>query len=152
MSIIPYNKENLEKLCKESYSYAEVLRKTGRAVAGGSQKLLKKKIAEYSIDVSHFTSKRWQHSPEYDLRNHLEEIFIVNSKYSDPTIKKYLISENLLPYKCDVCGCNGTWQGKVLSLQLHHKNGKHNDNRLENLVFLCPNCHAITDNYGGRNK
>jgi 5-methylcytosine-specific restriction endonuclease McrA len=36
-------------------------------------------------------------------------------------------------------------------MQLHHVNGKGKDNRLENIVFLCPNCHAKTDNWGGRN-
>ena len=38
-----------------------------------------------------------------------------------------------------------------LNAQLHHKNGDGTDNRLENVEFLCPNCHSQTDTYGGRN-
>ena len=58
MALRKYTKEWLEELCAESYSYAEVLRKAGRAQAGGSQNTLKKKIAEFEIDISHFTGQR----------------------------------------------------------------------------------------------
>ena len=60
MALKKYTKEWLEELCSESYSYAEVLRKAGRAQSGGSQSILKKKIEEYNIDISHFTGQRWQ--------------------------------------------------------------------------------------------
>ena len=40
--------------------------------------------------------------------------------------------------------------GYELVLQLHHINGNNTDNRLENLMFLCPNCHSITENFAGR--
>ena len=59
MALKKYTKEWLEELCSESYSYAEVLRKAGRAQSGGSQSILKKKIEEYNIDISHFTGQRW---------------------------------------------------------------------------------------------
>ena len=55
MSLRKYDKEWLEELCKDSYSLAEVLRKAGRKQAGGNQEILKKKIAEFNIDTSHFT-------------------------------------------------------------------------------------------------
>ena len=50
-----YTKEWLSELCKESYSYAEVLRKAGRKQGGGTQATLRKKIEEFKIDISHFT-------------------------------------------------------------------------------------------------
>lgn len=56
-----------------------------------------------------------------------------------------------IPYQCETCGSDGSWLGKKLALQLDHRNGKNNDNRIENLRYLCPNCHAITESFCGRN-
>lgn len=77
-------------------------------------------------------------------------IFTDNSLYSNDVVKKSLISNNLIPYKCEVCGIE-KWNGKDIKLELHHKNGNNKDNRLENLCFLCPNCHSQTENFRGRN-
>ena len=51
---------------------------------------------------------------------------------------------------CEICGCS-TWQGVKLPLELHHKNCNHNDNTLENLQILCPNCHSIQEGNSGAN-
>lgn len=150
MALRKYTKEWLEELCSESYSYAEVLRKAGRAQAGGSQNTLKKKIEEYNIDISHFTGQRWQHSPAFQEKYTPENLFVKNSSVSNQTIRKYLDKYELIPYVCSECGCDGNWRGKVLALQLHHKDGDNTNNELDNLIYLCPNCHAITDTYGGK--
>ena len=152
MALRKYTKEWLEELCAESYSYAEVLRKAGRAQAGGSQETLKKKIAEYEIDITHFTGQRWQHSPEFQEKYTPENLFIYGTTASNQTLKKYLLQYKLLEYKCSECGCDGNWRGHILALQLHHKDGDHRNNKLTNLTFLCPNCHAIKDSYGGKNN
>jgi Zn finger protein HypA/HybF involved in hydrogenase expression len=67
------------------------------------------------------------------------------------SIRKIIIKENLIEYKCSECGIQ-TWNNKPLSLHLDHINGRSNDNRLENLRFLCPNCHSQTETYTGKNK
>ena len=152
MALRKYSKEWLEELCSESYSYAEVLRKAGRAQAGGSQNTLKKKIEEYNIDVSHFTGQRWQHSPTFQEKYTPENLFVKDCPVSNQTIRKYLDKYNLIPYVCSECGCDGSWRGKVLALQLHHKDGDHNNNELSNLTYLCPNCHAVTDNFSGKHN
>lgn len=83
----------------------------------------------------------------------LEEILVENSNYNNRTsLKKRILDEKLLEYKCALCGNTGEWMGKELSLQLDHKNGKNNDHRLKNLRFLCPNCHSQTETYAGKNK
>lgn len=62
-------------------------------------------------------------------------------------LKEKIIKENLLPYKCQKCGCDGHWQDGIISLQLHHKDGNHQNDDLSNLEFLCPNCHSLTDSW-----
>jgi len=52
--------------------------------------------------------------------------------------------------RCALCGNSGEWQGKPLTLQLDHANGRYDDNRLENLRWLCPNCHSQTETFAGR--
>ena len=52
-----------------------------------------------------------------------------------------------MPYKCKECGISEKWNNKPIILHLDHINGINNDNRLENLRFLCPNCHSQTDTY-----
>lgn len=78
-------------------------------------------------------------------------IFIENSNYSNEIVKKRIIDENLLEYKCLKCQID-SWCGETIVLDLDHINGNNKDNRLENLRFLCPNCHSQTDTYKGRNK
>lgn len=80
-----------------------------------------------------------------------EEIFCVGSTYSRHHLKRKLINEGQVPYRCE-CGLDGLWQGKLLSLQIDHINGVSNDNRLSNLRFICPNCHSQTDTYAGKNS
>jgi 5-methylcytosine-specific restriction endonuclease McrA len=67
------------------------------------------------------------------------------------SVRKRIIKENLLPYKCNECRIS-EWKGKKLSLHLDHINGVNGDNRIENLRFLCPNCHSLTETYTGKNK
>jgi Zn finger protein HypA/HybF involved in hydrogenase expression len=64
-------------------------------------------------------------------------------------IKQRLIRLGLKQHRCETCGIS-EWLGKPLSLALHHINGDGDDNRLENLEPLCPNCHSQTENFAGR--
>lgn len=79
------------------------------------------------------------------------EIFTENSGYSNELVKQRIVKDNLLAYHCVKCKID-SWQGETLVLDLDHINGNNKDNRLENLRYLCPNCHSQTDTYKGRNK
>ena len=65
------------------------------------------------------------------------------------TIKDKLFREGFKQKKCERCG-RITWMGEPIPLELHHKDGDHNNNVLSNFEILCPNCHAFTENYRGR--
>lgn len=80
----------------------------------------------------------------------IAELFVAGRVRSRGHLKGRLLREGLKESRCEGCGIS-EWQGEPLSMQLHHKNGDGLDNRLENLEFLCANCHSLTDTYGGRN-
>ena len=156
----PYTKEWLEELCSESYSYAEVLRKAGRSTGGGSTASLKSKIQEYNIDISHFTGKLWRESPNQQERNDLgsrekytlDEVFVKGSEVTQKVLRGYVERHKIIPYFCCNCKCDGHWQNGIISLEIHHIDGDNTNNEISNLQYLCPNCHALTKTYRGKNK
>lgn len=86
------------------------------------------------------------------IKKNIKKRILNLEEYATRTsIRKIIIKENLIEYKCSECGIQ-TWNNKPLSLHLDHINGRSNDNRLENLRFLCPNCHSQTETYTGKNK
>lgn len=72
--------------------------------------------------------------------------------YPTGKLKKRLVKEGILEYKCVLCDNPGSHNGSPLTLQLDHINGINNDHRLENVRLLCPNCHTQQDTYAGKNK
>ena len=143
--------EEFQNIVQQANSYSDCLRALGLGTNGGSSTdTLKRRIAELDCDISHFGKKEKTQSPQ--AKYSLDEILIENSTYANISrLKERLIKEGRLEYKCQNCGIK-EWQSKPLSLHLDHINGKNNDHRIENLRFLCPNCHSQTDTYAGRNK
>lgn len=79
------------------------------------------------------------------------KVFVENSKYSNDLVKQCIAADNMFEYKCSKCGID-SWQGEAIVLELDHINGVNCDHRVENLRYMCPNCHSQTDTYKGRNK
>lgn len=79
---------------------------------------------------------------------------ILQNELSPDSIKKnlkdLLFEFNLKQRQCENCKLT-TWMDQDIPLQIHHIDGNHNNNLIENLQILCPNCHAQTDTYGMRN-
>jgi predicted RNA-binding Zn-ribbon protein involved in translation (DUF1610 family) len=145
-------KEIIEKVVKESITIHEVLVKLAKNTSAGSYKFFHKKIKQYNIDISHFLTNRSDITKRLYSQGKLKKIdvndmFTENSTVARANVKNRIISEKLIEYKCCMCGNNGNWNGKQITLILDHINGKNNDHRLENLRFLCPNCNATLDTH-----
>ena len=144
--------EVLAKITKDSNSIAEIIRKCEMISTGANYKTIKKRLNEENIDYSHIIlgldSNRNRNFIKEKIP--LEKVLVENSEYNRANIKKRLISELGWKKECAECENKGEWRGKKLSLQLDHINGNSKDNRIENLRFLCPNCHSQTDTFSGR--
>lgn len=89
--------------------------------------------------------------PHLEGRIIVEEYLAGKRNVSAPTLRTKLIENGLKEEKCECCGLS-EWMGKKIPLELHHKNMNHNDNRLENLLILCSNCHSLAHNYSNINN
>ena len=104
-----------------------------------------------------FASQTWHAAVERgDLttrpaRAPIERYLVRGRRVNRRHLKLRLLAEGLKREACERCGIS-TWLGQPLSLNLHHVNGDGDDNRLENLELLCPNCHSLTPNFSGRNR
>lgn len=148
---VNYSKELMEEAVKNSVSIAQVCNYIGLKPIGGNYKTIKAKIALYNLDTSHFTGQRWNAGLSLiDKTCHLklEDILKDGINYSSDLLRKRLINAELKQNICEQCGLSG----EEINLELHHINGNHFDNRLENLQILCPNCHSKTDNFRNRGQ
>lgn len=145
--------EQFVELLKNSSTISEVLFKLGYSIKGNSWGFAKirQRMSDLNLDGSIFKGK----SPitKYGTLHKVNasDILKPNCKHARSVLRRYVIKNNLIPYRCAICGCV-EWQGRTLSLELDHINGINNDNRIENLRFLCPNCHSQTTTYGSRNQ
>ena len=151
MSKYNWDLNQIKEAVKDSINYTEVLEKLQIPRQGNNSSTLKRILKENNIDYSHFTgrAREYKKKEETPISDYLSnKVKITSSKLKDKLIKSGL-KEN----KCENPGCGiNSWHGKPIICQLHHINGDHNDNRLENLQILCPNCHSQTDNYCGNSN
>lgn len=148
--------EQLKDAVQKSKSLANTCRLLGVKPVGGNYKTVMFHINTNSIDISHFTGQGWNVGNiglKFKRNKYsIEEIFIKNSPYKSPSkLKEKLIEVGLKERRCERCE-NEMWLGKPIKLEIHHINGINTDNRIENLEILCPNCHAYTDNFRGKNQ
>lgn len=139
-----YLKENFEPLVLSSKNLTDLLVRLGINTKGNSREILKKYIKKYNISTAHFETSTERNKINGMFRRiPLEDILVIDSQYKTTThLKNRLYDEGLKERKCELCGQDELWHGKQMSLILDHKNGINNDNRIENLQIVCPNCNA----------
>src|SRR5919197_1756717 len=129
-------------------SWSDALRRLGERPAGGNHATLKKYAAAWGISTDHFD---WGGvRPPSRYATPLGEILVEGSTYHRGHLKRRLLGEGIKERRCEECGQGETWRGARMALVLDHINGVWNDNRLENLRILCPNCNATLDTHCGR--
>ena len=140
-------------LVKSSLNISEVLFKLGYTTVGNSwgYSQVKQRMQDLNLSGKDFRGKSTIADCNEKKEIDASKLLCENSKHARNILRSYILRNKLLPYTCAICGIT-EWQGKTLSLELDHINGINNDNRIENLRFLCPNCHSQTTTYGAKNK
>jgi hypothetical protein len=144
----------LEPIVKSSLSYAEVLRHLGLKQTGGSQSNIKRLVQKYGISTDHFLGQSRNQGDKHlggPRKSTAEEVLVLRdplAQHEKPYKLRRAMIEIGIPFRCAMCGIEAVWNGKALMLTIDHINGHRNDNRRENLRFLCPNCHSQTPTFG----
>jgi len=146
-----YSIQQLKSIVKNSKSIRQVLQNLKIVPAGGNYKTIKNKMAEYGIDTSHFCGQSWNKGKKLGPKRSIEDYLSNKKPIQSWKLKKRLLQDKFFEPKCYGCG-NKFWLKQAIPLELHHIDGDNTNNNLSNLTILCPNCHALTDNYRGKNK
>jgi len=146
---MPYKEIPQEKII-EAYNKSETIKdliiNVGLFPAGTNYTRLRKECEKLNLDFNKF-NKRKYYGKRYSS---IEDVLVQNKDTSSVSLKKRLLKENYFEHKCYKCNLT-EWNGKPIPIELEHISGDKLDNRLENLTILCPNCHAQTDTYRGKN-
>lgn len=138
------SKEELELRISESESISDMLRYYNISVHTGYLKLMRDQISYHNLEIPRYKT------PVIMTKINNDDLFINGSICSRQTLIRHILDDLLIPHECGICKLGPEYNGKKLVLQLDHINGVNNDNQIENLRFLCPNCHSQTDTFTGR--
>lgn len=150
VAVPAYSEQEARAAVAESLCYTHALRKLGLAPAGGNHRLFRRYVDEvWRIPTDHFDPDRVRR----DARRPpipLVEVLVEGSSYCRTTLKRRLYREGLKARRCELCGQDERWHGRPMGLILDHVNGVPDDNRIENLRIVCPNCAATLSTHCGR--
>lgn len=118
--------------------------------SGGGHAVLRKYARLWGISTAHFDPNHARHRAGRARRRPLEEILVRGSTFARGALKRRLYEAGLKQRCCELCGQTETWRGRRMALILDHINGIRDDNRLDNLQIVCPNCAATLDTHCGR--
>ena len=126
--------EDFITIIKNSTNFKEVALKLGyKGVARSTKIFIQNRINDLNLSTDHFTSTSPRKLTDLD-------IFCENSTVTRKVMRERYLLNKYSPYECAICGQKPFWNNKPMSLIIDHINGINNDNRLENLRWVCPNC------------
>lgn len=140
-----FTQQEIKQFVQESISYTQLAEKLGYSKpssSGSISSTIKQMIDELGLDISHFKGQGWNKD------NFNYSRFKNGNRIKSSYALRAIVA--LRGYKCERCGLS-EWLGEPIPLEVHHVDGQNLNSELENLILLCPNCHALTNNYRGRN-
>lgn len=145
--------EELRSAVGKEYSLAGVLRRLGLVAAGGNYQQVRRAITTLGLDASHFRRRAWNRGARLARSTiPLRDMLVANRPTRSHTLKLRLIREGLKPAHCELCGWAQRSADGRIPLELDHINGDRDDNRIENLRVVCPNCHSLQPTHRGLNQ
>ena len=144
--------EQYRAAVRRSHSIAGALRLLGVVPEGGNYRVLHRAIERLDLDTSHFIGQSWSRGATVPSRVRPIEDYLSN-KYpiQSDRLRRRLVNEGVVERRCSCCTLD-TWMDQPIPLELDHIDGNHQNNALDNLRLLCPNCHSLTPTFRGKNK
>ncbi|MYW11585.1 HNH endonuclease [Streptomyces sp. SID2563] len=131
-------------------SYADVMRALGLELNDTNHRRVRRAVLRLELDTSHFRRRPWAAQQARKPKAIAPTTLVVRPPGSARVNRERLhraLQEIGVAYRCTSCGNRGKWMRQTCTLQIDHINGDWLDNRAENLRYLCPNCHALTDTW-----